>query len=112
MHKALHPRDDVNRLYVSRKEGGRGLASIRDTIDASMQRLKDYIEKLERGLITTIRNDADNTIDDRMKTTKKHKWEGKQFYGRFKRLINDISIQKTWTGWEKENLREKRNPSW
>ena len=28
MHKALHPRD-VDRLYVSRKEGGRGLASIR-----------------------------------------------------------------------------------
>ena len=25
MHKALHPRDDVDRLYVSRKEGGRGL---------------------------------------------------------------------------------------
>ena len=22
MHKALHPRDDVDRLYVSRKEGG------------------------------------------------------------------------------------------
>ena len=30
MHKALHPRDDVDRLYVSRKEGGRGLASIED----------------------------------------------------------------------------------
>ena len=25
MHMALHPRDDVNRQYVSRKEGGRGL---------------------------------------------------------------------------------------
>ena len=42
MHKALHPRDDVDRLYVSRKEGGRGLASIEDTVDASIQ---DYIEK-------------------------------------------------------------------
>ena len=28
MHKALHPRDDKNRLYVSRKEGGKGLANI------------------------------------------------------------------------------------
>ena len=35
MHKALHPRDDVDRLYVSRKERGRGLASIEDTVDAS-----------------------------------------------------------------------------
>ena len=43
MHKALHPRDDVDRLYVSRKEEGRGLASIEDSVDASIQRLEDYI---------------------------------------------------------------------
>ena len=39
MHKASHPRDDVDRLYVSRKEGGRGLASLEDSVDASIQRL-------------------------------------------------------------------------
>ena len=44
MHKALHLRDDVNRLYVPRKEGGRGLASIEDSIDTSIQRLEDYIK--------------------------------------------------------------------
>ena len=71
MHKALHPRDDVDRLYVSRKEEGRGLASIEDTIDASIQRLEDYIEKHERGLITTIRVDTDNMINERMTTTRK-----------------------------------------
>ena len=45
MHKALHPRDDVGRLHVSSKEGGIGLASIEDSVDASIQRLEDYIEK-------------------------------------------------------------------
>ena len=104
MHKALHPRDDVNRLYVSRKEGGRVLASIEDTVDASIQRLEDYIEKHERGLITAVRNDSDNTIDDRMTTTRKQKWEEKQLYGRFKRQINNISHQKTWTWPRKGNL--------
>ena len=93
-HKALHPRDNVNRLYVSRKEGGIGIASIEDTVDASIQRLEDYIEKHQRGLITTVRNDTDNTIDERM-TTRKQKWEGKQLYDRFKRLLNNISHQKT-----------------
>ena len=87
MHKALHPRDDIDRLYVSRKEGGRGLASIENTVHASIQ-LEDYIEKHERGLITTIRNNTDNTIDDRMTTTRKQKWEGKQLYDRFKRHKN------------------------
>ena len=89
MHKALHPRDNVDRLYVSRKEGGGGLASIEDTVDASIQRLEDYLEKDEGGLIIAIRNGTDNTIDERM-TTRKQKWEGKQLYGRFKRLVNNI----------------------
>ena len=75
MHKALQPRDNVDRLYVSRKEGGRGLASIEDRVDASIQRLKDYIEKHERGLITAIRNDTNYTIDDRRTITRKQKWE-------------------------------------
>ena len=35
MHKALHRRDDVDRLNVSRKEGRRGLASIEDSVDGS-----------------------------------------------------------------------------
>ena len=104
MHKALHPRDDVDILYVSRKEGGRGLASIEDTVHASIQRLEDNIEKHERGLITTIINYTDNTINERMTTTRKQKWEGKQLYGRFKRLINNISHQKTSTWLRKGNL--------
>ena len=104
MHKALHPRDDVDRLYVSRKEGGRGLASIEDSVDASIQRVEDYIEKYERGLITTIRNDTNKTIDDRMTTTRKQKWRKNQLYGCFKRLINNISHQKTWTWLRKRNL--------
>ena len=107
MHKALHPRDDVDRLYVYRKEGGRGLTSIEDSVDASIQRLEDYIEKHERELITAIRNDTDNTIDNKMTTTRKQKWEEKQLYGRFKRLINNISHQKTWTWLRKGNLKRE-----
>ena len=55
MHKALYPRDDVDRLYVPRKEGGRGLASIEDSVDTSMRRFEDYIEKHKRVQITATR---------------------------------------------------------
>ena len=71
MHKALYPRYDIDRLYVSRKEGGRGLASIEDSVDASIQRLEDNIEKHRGELITTIRNDTDNTVTKRMTITRK-----------------------------------------
>ena len=71
MHKTLNPRDDFDRLYVSRKEGGRGLASIEDNLDASIRRLEDYTEKHEGGLITAIRNDTYNTMDNRIRITGK-----------------------------------------
>ena len=48
MHKVLHPRDGVYKLYVSKKEKGRGLTSIEDTIDASTQRLEDNIKDTEK----------------------------------------------------------------
>ena len=103
VHKALHPRDAVDRLYVSRKEGGRGLASIEDSVDTSIQRLEDYMEKHERRLITAIKNDTDNTIDGRMTLTRK-KWKKQQLYGRFKRLFNTISHEKAWT-WLKKKMK-------
>ena len=69
----LNPRDDVDRLYVSRKEGGRGITSIEDTIDALIQWLEDYIEKHEWGLIITTRNDTNNTMDNRMTINREKK---------------------------------------
>ena len=107
MHEVLHPRDDVDRLYVSRKERGRGLASIEDSVDASIQRLEDYIQKHEGGLITATRNDTENTMNNRMTITRKQKWEGKQLYGRFKQLINNISHEKTWTWLRKGNFKRE-----
>ena len=74
MHKALHSRDDVDILYVSRKEGGRGLTRIGDSIDTSIQRLEDYIEKHEGGMITSLRNNTDNTMNNRMSITRKQNW--------------------------------------
>ena len=61
MHKALHPRDDVDSIYASRKKERRGLASIEDSVDASIQRLEYYVEKRRRVLITATRNNAKNT---------------------------------------------------
>ena len=49
LHKALHPRDDVDRQYVSRNEGRKGPTSIQDSVDASIQWPEGYIEKQRGG---------------------------------------------------------------
>ena len=106
MHKALYPWDDIDRLYVWRKEGGSGLASIEDSVDASIQRLEDYIRNHEGGLLTAIKNDTANMMTSRMTITWKQKWE-EQLYGRFKRPMNNISHEKTWTWLRKGNFKKE-----
>ena len=89
-----------------KKEGGKGSASIEDSVDASI-RLEDYIEKHEGGSIIAIKKDTDNTVTNRITITRKQKWEEKQLYCRFKRLINDISHEKTSTWLRKGNLQRE-----
>ena len=48
MHKALHPRDDIDRSYESRKEERRGCTRFQDSVDVSMRRRGDYIRKNQR----------------------------------------------------------------
>ena len=47
MYKAFYQRDDIDRLRVLRKEVGRGSARIEDGVEASIQRLEDYIKNAE-----------------------------------------------------------------
>ena len=54
-NKALHTWDDVDRLYLSRKEGWRGLARIQNSVNTSIRRLKEYIKK---ELRKTYHNDS------------------------------------------------------
>ena len=105
MHKALHPRDEVDRIYLSRKER-RGLASIEDSVNASILQLEDYIEKREGGLIVAIRNESNHTMDNRITITIKEKWK-KKLYKRFKGLINNISHNKTWPWQRKGNFKRE-----
>ena len=51
-------------------------------------------------------------MDNRMTITRNQKLEEKQLYGRLKRLINNISHEKTWTWLRKGNLkRETDSPN-
>ena len=97
VHMALDRRGDVDILYVSRKEGGRVLTSIKDSVDSSIQQLADYIKNCGGRLIIVTRNNTDITSINR-----KQKWEEKQVYGHFKWQTNKILHKKSWI-W----LREK-----
>ena len=104
---ALHQKDDIDRLFVSRKGGGR-LASIEDSVDASIWGLEDNIKKSKERLITATIKNTDNIKINRTTITRKQKWEEKQLYGYFKRQTNENSHEKTWTWLKKASLKRQR----
>ena len=110
MKKASHSRDDVERLYVSRREGGRGLTSIEDSVNALIKWLEDYIQMRGWRLIAATRNNMNDTWTSGTTITRKQKWEEKQLYGRFKRLTSDISHEKTWA-WLRKGNRKRESES-
>ena len=61
MYRALHPKSDVDRLYIPRKEGGRGLISIEDCVELAIRGLEVYVHRSEERLIQAARGDK---IDD------------------------------------------------
>ena len=52
MHEAFYTRDDVNRLYVSRKEEGRALANIQKSVHASIKKIVEYIKNAEEDWLS------------------------------------------------------------
>ena len=44
MHGMLHPKSDVDRIYIARKEGGRGLIEIETAFKVAIAGLDYYLE--------------------------------------------------------------------
>ena len=97
MHKMLHPRDDVDRLHVSRKRRKR-ISCIEDSVDPSIKRLDSYIQKRRGRLITVTRNNAENSKKNRTKITR---------CGCFKWLTRDFSHEKMLMCLRKGNLKRE-----
>ena len=45
MHRTLYPKDDVDKLYISIKEAGNGLAGIENCVGATIKELEKYPKK-------------------------------------------------------------------
>ena len=57
----LHPKSDVYRLYVPRKDGRRGLIAIEDCVELAVRSLEVYVCGSEERLLQAAREDR---VDD------------------------------------------------
>ena len=92
MYGAFHPKSDVDRLYVKRKEGGRGLISVERCVKEEENSLKLYIsnseEKLVKGVAKFDKLDVSELKESRDLKARneqegKDRWIGKRMHGQF-----------------------------
>jgi hypothetical protein len=60
IHPPHHPRADIDRLYVPRKEGGRGLMQVEGAYIAENLNFMEYVESKEEPVIQIVRTHQHN----------------------------------------------------
>ena len=110
IHKALHPRSDVDRLYLSRKEGGRGLISVEDCVDIEVQNLSDYISQSSEEMLLAVKEE--NTVGNGLtkeETREKHKqsYMSKALHYQFQKGTEDNRAEISWNWLRKGTLKKE-----
>ncbi|XP_067951365.1 uncharacterized protein [Watersipora subatra] len=103
MHKCLHPRSDVDRVYVERDQGGRGLMSVEETVNYESHSLKKYTEGSRVEFIRTagkiINTNSENGRQEyrnRQKIERKQNWHDEPMNGQHLRQTEDQASKETW----------------
>ena len=78
MHNGFHPRRNVDRVYIPRKEGGRGLHSVEDTVNLAVLGLERYMGSSEEGRISAARGPRryDGVTEKELKKTCENRMKG------------------------------------
>ena len=102
MHNGLHPRSAVDRVYIPRKEGGRGLMCVEDTVKKANIGLERYVKESKERLIVAARGDNENAdieIGNEFKRTQqewKTTWKEKMLHGQFLRHTEELAEKDQW----------------
>ena len=99
MYKALHPQADVDRLYMKRADGGRGLSSVQDCVDIETNSLHQYIQGSTEKLIIAVR-EQDILNEGREKEAvlggREEKYREKALHGQFIQNTEQVRGKGSW----------------
>jgi hypothetical protein len=110
IHGHHHPKADIDRLYVPRKQGGRGLMQLEIVYAVEITKLVEYVDRKEDPLIQVVRTYQHNTDSRVLQTARclkteveietrnmkdiiaektKERWHGKRKHGQLPRNIDE-----------------------
>ena len=114
VYGALHHESDADRLYIPRKEGGRGLTSIEDCVELAIRGLEVYVHGSEERLIQAARGDKIDGLEaaSALKRSKKEKraedWKEKVLHGQYLRQTKEKRSDQCWTWLQNGDLKREK----
>ena len=77
-HHALHPQSDVDRLYLPRQAGGRGLLQIKQTVEEEKRTLNDYIKNSTEHALKAVSDEELLKVNESKSESLKKKLKNRQ----------------------------------
>ena len=114
IYKGMHPRSDVDRLYVERSKGGRGLMSVEDVVQYESHSLKQYTRGSETEIIrksgVVIKVDSvqcSQEYRNGQKETRLKNWKSKAMNGQHLRQTEENAAKETWQWMKRGSLKRE-----
>ena len=102
MHGTHHPKADVDRLYLQRCEGGRGLLGLKDCVQVQEHSLGKYLSTLKEKILNEVNRSkiieiirAEEVQIKYIKNIEK-KYERKPIHGQFRKSIEELRGKRFW----------------
>ena len=113
IYRALHPQADVDRLYVRRSKGGRGMISMEECVNVEVNNLSKYIQDSQERMLKAV--DKEKIIKekdpgkDKVSYSEEHaqRYREKPLHGQFVRGTEQIRDQKTWEWLKRGKLKRE-----
>jgi hypothetical protein len=106
LYGALHPKSDVDRLYVDRKDGGRGLFSVEDLVRHEERQLNHYMKNSKESVMKAVYEKV--KIKERKEPESRiEKWKEKPMHGQFIRQGEEVRAEESWLWMKRGSLKRE-----
>ena len=102
MYGAHHPKADVDRLYLQRYEGGRGLLGLEDCVKVEVHSLEKYLSTSKEKILKEvsrsriIENNKCGRSKEEVHKEHQEKYEGKPLHGQFRKATEEVRSKRSW----------------
>ena len=110
MHRALHPQADVDRLYIKRAEGGRGMISVEDCVEIETNSLHQYVVESKEKLLKAVKDEGilgEGMSKEDVAEKRRNQYKEKPLHGQYVRSTEEIRDHKSWNWLKRGTLKKE-----